>query len=145
MSLFPDDFYNNKINNVKENEIPLLKDYAIDLDTGEIILNELGQSTIVSGIDAVIAQAYRKIHTDKGRYIIYSSNYGSEFKKLIGKGKSYGDTYAYQMLVDCLVDNKYVIGISDFYTTLEESKYNINFTMNSIYGDYSDSFYVDLD
>ena len=145
MSLFPDDFYNNKINNVKENEIPLLKDYAIDLDTGEIILNELGQATIVSGIDAVIAQAYRKIHTDKGRYIIYSCNYGSEFKKLIGKGKSYGDTYAYQMLVDCLVDNKYVIGISDFYTTLEESKYNINFTMNSIYGDYSDSFYVDLD
>ena len=145
MSLFPTDFYNNKINNVKENEIPLLKDYAIDLDTGEVILNELGQATIVSGIDAVIAQAYRKIHTDKGRYIIYSSNYGSEFKKLIGKGKSYGDTYAYQMLVDCLVDNKYVIGISDFYTTLEESKYNINFTMNSIYGDYSDSFYVDLD
>ena len=145
MSLFPTDFYNNKINNVKENEIPLLKDYAIDLDTGEVILNELGQATIVSGIDAVIAQAYRKIHTDKGRYIIYSSNYGSEFKKLIGKGKSYGDTYAYQMLVDCLVDNKYVIGISDFYTVLEKSKYSIIFTMNSIYGDYSDSFYVDLD
>ncbi len=145
MSLFPTDFYNNKINNVKENEIPLLKDYAIDLDTGEIILNELGQATIVSDIDAVIAQAYRKIHTDKGRYIIYSSNYGSEFKKLIGKGKSYGDTYAYQMLVDCLVDNKYVIGISDFYTVLEKSKYSINFTMNSIYGNYSDSFYVDLD
>lgn len=145
MSLFPTDFYNNKINNVKENEIPLLKDYAIDLDTGEIILNELGQATIVSDIDAVIAQAYRKIHTDKGRYIIYSSNYGSEFKKLIGRGKSYGDTYAYQMLVDCLVDNKYVIGISDFYTVLEKSKYSINFTMNSIYGNYSDSFYVDLD
>ena len=145
MSLFPTDFYNNKINNVKENEIPLLKDYAIDLDTGEIILNELGQATIVSDIDAVIAQAYRKIHTDKGRYIIYSSKYGSEFKKLIGKGKSYGDTYAYQMLVDCLVDNKYVIGISDFYTVLEKSKYSINFTMNSIYGNYSDSFYVDLD
>lgn len=145
MSLFPNDFYNNKINNVKENEIPLLKDYAIDLDTGEIILNDLGQATIVSRLDAVISQAYRKIHTDKGRYIIYSSNYGSEFKKLIGKGKSYGDTYAYQMLVDCLVDNKYVIGISDFYTVLEKSKYSINFTMNSIYGDHSDSFYIDLD
>ena len=49
------------------------------------------------------------------------------------------------MLVDCLVDNKYVIGISDFYTVLEKSKYSINFTMNSIYGNYSDSFYVDLD
>nr|DAH85411.1 MAG TPA: Protein of unknown function (DUF2634) [Caudoviricetes sp.] len=145
MALFPNDFYNNKIDNVKETEIPLLKDYAIDLETGAIILNDLEQATIVSGLDAVIAQAYRKIHTDKNRYIIYSSSYGSEFKNLIGKGKSYGDTYAYQMLVDCLVDNKYVTGISNFYTDLEQGKYSINFTLNSIYGDYSDSFYVDLD
>lgn len=145
MSLFPNDFYNNKIDNVKETEIPLLKDYAIDLETGAIILNDLVQATIVSGLDAVIAQAYRKIHTDKDRYIIYSSNYGSEFKKLIGKGKSYGDTYAYQMLVDCLVDNKYVTGISNFSTSLESGGYTINFTLNSIYGDYTDSFYVDLD
>ena len=40
MGLFPEDFYNNRIDNVKETETPLLKDYAIDLDTGEIILNE---------------------------------------------------------------------------------------------------------
>lgn len=145
MSLFPTDFYNNKIDNVKVTEIPLLKDYAINLDTGEIILNEKGQPTIVTGIDAVITQAYRKTHTDKGRYIIYSGNYGSEFKKLIGKSKGYGDAYAYQMLYDCLVDNKYVTGISNFFTTLEQSKYSINFTLNSIYGDYTDSFYVDLD
>lgn len=145
MSLFPNDFYNNKIDNTKETEIPLLKDYAINLNTGAIIVNDLGKATIVTGIDAVIAQAYRKIHTDKNQYIIYSDKYGSEFKKLIGKGKNYGDTYAYQMLVDCLVDNKYVTGISEFSTELEQSKYSINFTINSIYGDYSDSFYVDLD
>jgi len=145
MGLFPNDFYNNKIDNVKETEIPLLKDYAIDLNTGEIIVNNLAQATIVSGLDAIITQTYRKLHTDKNRYIIYSNNYGSEFKKLIGKSKSYGDTYAYQMLVDCLVDNKYVTGISDFSTELEQSKYKINFTIKSIYGDYSDSFYVDLD
>lgn len=145
MSLFPTDFYNNKIDNDKETEIPLLKDYAINLDTGEIILNEKGQPIIVTGIDAVAVQAYRKIHTDKNRYIIYSSGYGSEFKKLIGKGKSYGDTYAYQMLYDCLVDNKYITGINNFSTTLENSGYTINFILNSIYGNYANSFYVDLD
>lgn len=145
MGLFPEDFYNNRIDNVKETETPLLKDYAIDLDTGEIILNEKGQPIIVNGIDAVIAQAYRKIHIDKGKYIIYSNNYGNDFKKLVGKSKSYGDNFAYKMLVDCLVDNKYVTGISNFYTDLEESKYSINFTLNSVYGDYSDSFYIDLD
>lgn len=145
MGLFPEDFYNNRIDNTKTNEIQLLKDYAIDLNTGEIIIDEKGQPTIVSGLDAVIAQAYRKTHIDKGKYIIYSNKYGNDFKKLIGKGKSYGDTFAYQMLVDCLVDNKYVTGISNFYTVLDESQYSINFTLNSIYGDYSDSFYIDLD
>lgn len=145
MGLFPEDFYNNRIDNVKETEIPLLKDYAIDLDTGETILNEKGQPIIVTGIDAVIAQAYRKIHTDKSKYIIYSNKYGNEFKKLMGKSKDFADTFAYQMLVNCLVDNKYVTGISNFYTELEESQYSINYTLNSIYGDYSDSFYIDLD
>lgn len=145
MGLFPTDFYNNKIDNVKVTEIPLLKDYAINLDTGEIILNEKGQPTIVTGIDALIAQAWRKLHIDKGKYFIYSNSYGNDFKKLIGKNKSYGDTYTYQMLADSLVDNKYITGISDFYTELEKSKYSINFTINSIYGNYSDSFYIDLD
>ncbi|MBW6408959.1 DUF2634 domain-containing protein [Clostridium weizhouense] len=151
MGAFPEDFYNKGINLRKKKEVPLLKDYAIDLTTGEILLDENKNAIIVEGLDAVIVQAWRKIHTKKldpfakEGYLIYSKNFGSQFHKLIGKGKDYGDTYAYQMLVDCLVNGTYITGISNFSTKLEKSCYKINYTLESIYGSKEDSFYIDID
>lgn len=66
MGLFPEDFYNNTQNKiVSTSEIPLLKDYAIDLNTGEVLFDENGNAIIVEGIDAVIVQSWRKLHTPK--------------------------------------------------------------------------------
>ncbi|ACD22495.1 DUF2634 domain-containing protein [Clostridium botulinum] len=151
MGFFPEDFYNTKTNIKKKKEIPLLKDYAINLDTGEILLDKNKNAIIVEGLDAVIVQAWRKIHTKKidplagEGYLIYGKNFGSKLHKLIGKSKSNGDIYAYQMLHDCLVDGTYVTGISNFLTELEKSCYKINYTIESIYGNKDDSFYVDID
>jgi len=151
MSLFPEDFYNNTQNKTTSTtEIPLLKDYAIDLKTGEILIDE-NNAIIVEGLDAVIVQTWRKIHTPKldndnnEGYFIYGPSFGSQFHKLIGKGKSVGDAFAYQMLVDCVVDGTYVTGINNFSTKLAESSYSINYTMESIYGNYQDSIYVPIE
>lgn len=152
MGLFPEDFYNNTQNkNASNDEIPLLKDYAIDLKTGEILFDENGNEIIVEGLDTVIVQSWRKLHTpklnienDEG-YFIYGKDFGSQLHKLMGKEKSYGDAYAYQMLVDCLVDGTYVTGINNFSTKLEKSSYTINYTMETIYGDYQDSYYIPLE
>ncbi len=152
MSFFPEDFYSNKaMNRIKKKEVKLLKDYAINLNTGEILLDENKKAIIVEGLDAVIVQAWRKIHTKKldplarEGYLIYSKNFGSQFHKLIGKGKNFGDTYAYQMLCDCLVDRIYVTGISNFSTRLEKSSYEISYTMETIYGNKEDSIYIETD
>ncbi|NFO56404.1 DUF2634 domain-containing protein [Clostridium botulinum] len=151
MGAFPEDFYNKGINQRKKKEVPLLKDYAINLDTGEILLDKNKKAIIVEGLDAVIVQAWRKIHTKKidplagEGYLIYGKNFGSKLHKLIGKSKSNGDIYAYQMLHHCLVDGTYVTGISNFSTELEKSCYKINYTLESIYGNKDDSFYVDID
>ncbi|KFX58448.1 DUF2634 domain-containing protein [Clostridium botulinum] len=151
MGAFPEDFYNKGINQRKKKEVPLLKDYAINLDTGEILLDKNKNAIIVDGLDAVIVQAWRKIHTKKldplagEGYLIYSKNFGSQLHKLMGKSKSNGDVYAYQMLHDCLVDGTYVTGISNFSTKLEKSCYKINYRLESIYGNKDDSFYVDID
>lgn len=153
MGLFPEDFYNNTVNKTKSknNDIPLLKDYAIDLITGEILLDENKNAIIVEGLDATIVQSWRKIHTPKldldnnEGYFIYGKDFGSQFHKLIGKGKSYGDAFANQIIIDCLVDKIYVTGISNFSTKLENSSYTINYTMETIYGNYQDSYYVPID
>lgn len=152
MGLFPEDFYNNTQNKiVSTSEIPLLKDYAIDLNTGEVLFDENGNAIIVEGIDAVIVQSWRKLHTPKldndnnEGYFIYGSNFGNQLHKLIGKGKSYGEAFALQIITDCLVDGTYVTGISNFSTNLEKSSYSINYTMETIYGDYQDSYYIPLE
>lgn len=151
MSLFPEDFYNNTVKKTETNKIPLLKDYAIDLKTGEILLDENNNGIIVDGLDAVIVQAWRKIHTPKldndnnEGYFIYGPNFGSQFHKLIGKGKSVGDAFANQMLIDCLVDGVYVTKINNFSTSLKQSHYAINFAMETIYGNYQDSIYIEID
>jgi len=151
VSLFPEDFYSNSVKKTQDKEIPLLKDYAIDLKTGELLYDPNKNAIIVEGLDAVIVQAWRKIHTPKldndnnEGYFIYGPNFGSQFHKLVGKGKSYGDAFANQMIIDCLVDGAYIIGINNFSTLLEKSAYSINYTMESIYGSYQDSIYVPIE
>lgn len=152
MGLFSEDFYNNTTSNSKKDEeVPLLKDYAIDLETGELLYDTNKNAIIVEGLDAVIAQSWRKIHTPKldtdnnEGYFIYGPNFGSQFHKIIGKGKSYGDAFAYQMLVQAIVDGIYITGINNFATTLEKSAYSINYTMETIYGNYQDSIYVPIE
>lgn len=151
MGLFPEEFYNNTIKKNQVKEVPLLKDYAINLRTGELLYDESKNAIIVSGLDAVIAQSWRKIRTprldienDEG-YFIYGPNFGSRFHKLIGKGKSYGDAFAYQMLVECLVDGIYITGINNVSTTLTKSNYVIDYTMETIYGNHKDSLYLDIE
>lgn len=134
-SMFPDDFYNNTIDANTSTEPDMLYDYLIDLDNGNIVLDETTKSAIiVSGLDAIIVQTYRKLHTDKGIYLIYDNNYGNKLKTLIGKGKKYADTYIEEFLISCLVDNTYVKKITDIETSMKSNVYSVYFVMDTIYG-----------
>lgn len=145
MGLLPSDFYSNTISSsTTKTEIPLLKDYLIDLNTGHLVVSSSGQFTIVTGLKAVIVQMWRKIHTKQGLYAIFSSSYGSTFHELVGKGKSYADLYAYKKVVDCIVDGTYVKSINNFSTSFDGSSYTISFTINTIYGDSAEVLDIDL-
>lgn len=148
--LFPTDFYNGTLtskNSSKSttNNPPLLKDYLIDLDTGFPIVSNSGQFTIVTGLEAVIMQTWRKLHTPQGVYEIFSSKYGNTFDELIGKGKSYADAFASQKLQSALVDKVYIKSVNDIKTILAKDKYIITFTINSIYGDTKDKVNINLE
>ena len=145
MSIFPEDFYNNKISNKKEKEVPILRDYAINLDTGEILFGEDGKGIIVEKEDAILVQAWRKLHTYQGRFIIYSPKYGERLEDLYGKGKRIGDLYVYDMVYEALVDNVYVKNINNLTTELKHDKYIISFKLDTIYGilDYYEEIYLE--
>lgn len=149
MGLLPSDFYNGTISKSvltnTSSEPELLKDYVIDLETGKLVISDSGQFTICTGLRAVIMQMWRKLHTNKGQFIIYSSSYGNTFSDFKGKGKSYADSYAYQKLVDCIVDKVYITSISNFSTSLVNDKYTMAFTANTIYGDTEQVLAIDLE
>jgi hypothetical protein len=148
MGILPSDYYNGTITSSSSTNSksapPLLQDYLIDLDTGYLIVSESGQFTIVSGLQAIVMQTWRKLHTEQGVYEIFSSKYGNTFTDLIGKGKSYADNYAYTKLESALVDDIYIKSVDNVKVKLSKDSYTISFTLDTIYGDTSQVLNIPL-
>ena len=143
MAIMSKDFY--QVNNINsDNELPLLKDYLINLDTGETIIDEkTGDGIIVEGIDAVVVQAKRKLMTQKRDpdnfkrgYPIFDMNYGSAIDKLNGKSIKFVSAVAYDYIYQCLVDDLYITNIEDFKILRDDDsgKYIFQFVIVTPYG-----------
>jgi len=143
MGIFPDSYARNTITNAITTTTTitpkLLKEYAIDFDTGEIAIDDNGKFTIVEGIEAVKVRNWLALQIQRNRYIIYPSNFGNELKTLIGKGISYINKNIQKLLEDALLDGIYVTSLKDISVTPNEDKVTITFTIDTIYGSYTDS------
>lgn len=140
MGIFPEDYLNNngRVTAQESTEIPLLKEYAIDFKTGEPLLSNDGKFTIVEGLDAVKVRCYLALNIHKGRYFIYK-DVGNNLKSLIGKDLAYINKNIQSLLEDALIDGIYVTGINDVTTSQEGEKVTVEFSINSIYGTYSET------
>lgn len=142
MSIFPDDYNQNSdsgtssVTTSTTTTPKLLKEYAIDFDTGEISLTADGKFTIVEGIEAVKVRCWLALQIQRNRYIIYPSGIGNNLKSLIGKNLAYINKNIQSILEDALVDAVYVTAIEDISLAQDGSTVTIDFTINSIYGSY---------
>jgi len=107
------------------------KEYAIDFETG------LMTGKTVEGLEALKVWAYFAIKTARCRYYAYSDDYGTELDNLIGKVNSdeYLQTEAKRMVSECLLVNDNIISIENFTCSKTGSTLNIEFTMNTKYGE----------
>lgn len=140
MSIFPESYKSNnlKTTNVTISTTPdLLKEYAWDFDTGEILVDENGNFTIVEGLEAVKVQCWLALQIQRNRYLIYYRGIGNNLKSLIGKNSAYVNKNIQSLLDEALVDNTYVTSVSDITCTLEDDAVTIEFTVNSVYGSYT--------
>ncbi|WP_271814170.1 DUF2634 domain-containing protein [Clostridium beijerinckii] len=140
MSIFPRDYNqaSNKSKNVitKSESLPLLKEYAIDFDSGEILTDEKGKFYIVDGIEAVKVRCWLALKIQKGRYLIYP-NEGNNLKSLIGKDITYVNKNIQSILNEALVDGMYVTSVNNISIEQNGDTFTTEFTINSIYGSYS--------
>ncbi len=136
MNIFPGDYNirKNRNLNTEDNTIPLLKEYAIDFEKEEILVNEKGMFEIVEGLEAVKVRCYLALKIQRNRYLIYL-DVGNNLKSLIGKDLDYINRNIKSMLEEALLD-EYVKSIEDIKTSQEGNKVTVEFTINSIYGPY---------
>ncbi|WP_252254466.1 DUF2634 domain-containing protein [Clostridium sp. ZBS12] len=136
MNSFPKD-YNIRKTTIRSNENntpELLKEYAIDFEKEEILVNEKGMFEIVEGLEAVKVRCFLALKIQRNRYLIYL-NVGNKLKSLIGKDLDYINRNIKSMLEEALID-EYVKSIEDIKTYQEGNKVTVEFTINSIYGSY---------
>ena len=147
MGLFPESFYNNTLPKKlakKEKEIPLLKDIKQDIETGKFILDSKGDLIIVEGMEALLQIAVKKLKDERGKWIIYSKEYGSRLYALNGKSSETVKMYAKQFIDQALVDKVYITEIKDLQIIKEEATYyTIEFTIVSIYGNKTIGYDID--
>ncbi|NFN14592.1 DUF2634 domain-containing protein [Clostridium botulinum] len=136
MSIFPQDYSirKNRNLNTEDNTITLLKEYAIDFEKEEILIDDKGKFTIVEGLEAVKVRCFLALKIQRNRYLIYL-NVGNNLKSLIGKDLTDINRNIRSMLEEALLD-EYVKSIEDIKTSQESNKVTVEFTINSIYGPY---------
>lgn len=83
------------------------KTFAVDFKNGRI-------KKTTDELDAVVQTAIIAIQTERNNYSIFSSDYGSELKILIGKDKDYVFSEAKRMIKKALYNDARITAVRDF-------------------------------
>ena len=134
MSFFP--FINPPPNLEALNEFPTYKEIAWDFKNNQPII-ENGEFKIVEGDEAIKVWIYLSLLTPNKQYPIYSWDYGSEVKELIGKNytKALTEAEAQRLIEECLLINPYITDIQVTDTSFKDSILTCNIKVTTIYGD----------
>lgn len=134
MSFFP--FINPPPNLEALNEFPTYKEIAWDFKKNEPII-ENGEFKIVEGNEAIKVWIYLSLLTPNKQYPIYSWDYGSEVKELIGKNytKALTEAEAQRLIEECLLINPYIAEVKVLDASFKDSTLTCNVKVTTIYGD----------
>ena len=134
MSYFP--FISPPVELEASNEYPLYKEIAWDFEKNEPII-ENGEFKIVEENEAIKVWVYLALLTNNKQYPIYSWDYGSEVKELMGKNytKALVEAEAKRLIEECLLINPYILEVEVVNTSFVDSALTCDIKITTIYGD----------
>ena len=134
MSYFP--FISPPVELEASNEYPLYKEIAWDFEKNKPII-ENGEFKIVEENEAVKVWVYLALVTNNKQYPIYSWDYGSEVKELIGKDytKALVEAEAKRLIEECLLINPYILEVEVINTSFVDTTLTCDIKITTIYGD----------
>ena len=134
MNIFP--FISPPPNLEESNNFPLYREIAWDFKKNEPII-ENGEFKIVEGNEAIKTWVYLALLTPNKQYPIYSWDYGTEVKELIGKNytKALTKAEAQRLIEECLIINPYIVEVQVVDTDFKEATLTCDIKITTIYGD----------
>ena len=134
MSYFP--FISPPVELEASNEYPLYKEIAWDFEKNEPVI-ENGEFKIVEKNEAIKVWVYLALMTNNKQYPIYSWDYGSEVKELIGKDytKALVEAEAKRLIEECLLINPYILEVEVVNTSFIDTTLTCDIKITTIYGD----------
>ena len=134
MSYFP--FISPPVELEASNEYPLYREIAWDFEKNEPII-ENGEFKVVEENEAIKVWVYLALMTNNKQYPIYSWDYGSEVKELIGKNytKALVEAEAKRLIEECLLINPYILEVEVINTSFVDAALTCDIKITTIYGD----------
>ena len=103
------------------------KTYKIDFEAGKI-------AGFADGLDAVRQAVYKILNTERFEYIIYSHNYGREFKDLYGKPRYFVYAELERRIKEALLWDDRITSVSGFSFQNKGDSVFVQFTVDSVFG-----------
>lgn len=106
------------------------KTYKIDFEKG-------GIAGFCDEIEALKQAINLILSTERYEYLIYSLNYGSELKGIIGKDKDIVESEFKRRIKEALVQDDRINNVDNFIFIYDRDGVLVKFTVFSIYGEFS--------
>jgi len=103
------------------------KTYHINYDNNHI-------EGFIDSKEAMVQAVELILNTDRNKYGIYSSNYGSDIKKVIGKDIEYAKVLLLRYITNALMVDDRITNISNYTATVQGRKLIASFTVNTTLG-----------
>lgn len=102
--------------------------YAIDIEHGKI----RGRC---DGLEAVRQTVYLILGIERYDCMIYSWNYGTELKALVGKSMDFVLSEAKRRISEALLQDDRITAVDGFAFQTERGRVSVTFTVHTIFGD----------
>lgn len=116
-----------------------IEEFTVETEPSKTYMLDIENNTIegvCDGRKAVEQAIYLALKTERYKYVIYSTNYGSEFEELYGKPMSYAASQIKSIIKDALTADDRIKNIYDFkIVRLDKNSLKIMFTAETVFGD----------
>lgn len=103
--------------------------YRMDLDRKRI-------SGSIAGLEAVQQAVVKILQTDRYEHLIYSFNYGTEWRLVLGQDRLFVRPEIRRILTEALLQDDRIIGIEDMEILFGGDNLTVEFTVVTQYGNF---------